>query len=90
MIRANLKIYGQVQGVFFRRSAKLEADRLGIVGWTRNDNDGSVEMMAQGEKEKIDKFIAWCKKGPPFAKVEKVDVFWEKDLHDYSDFSIHD
>lgn len=90
MIRVNLKIYGQVQGVFFRRSAKLEAERLGIAGWVRNEPDGSVGIMAQGDKKVVDKFIRWCKRGPPFAKVEKVDVSWEKDLHDFENFSIHD
>jgi len=46
--------------------------------------------MAQGEKKSLDKFIKWCKKGPPFARVEKIDVHWEKGLHEFGDFSIHD
>src|SRR3989344_5559541 len=89
-VRAHLKIIGQVQGVFFRRSAKIEADKLGIVGWVKNSDDGSVEVMAQGEKGDTNRFIKWCKKGPPFAKIEKVDVHWEKELHDFDDFSIHE
>jgi len=89
-IRVHLRITGQVQGVFFRRSAKIEAEKLGIVGWVRNESDGSVEIMAQGEKKNVDKFIKWCKKGPPFARVEKIDVHWEKGLHEFGDFSIHD
>ena len=89
-IRVHLRITGQVQGVFFRRSAKIEAEKLGIVGWVRNESDGSVEIMAQGEKKNVDKFIKWCKKGPPFAKVKKVEVEPHKDLHDFADFSIHD
>ena len=89
-IRFHIRVTGQVQGVFFRRSAKLEAERLGIVGWVKNSDEGSVEIMAQGDKKSADEFIKWCKKGPPFAKVEKVDVSWEKDLHDFDDFSIHD
>ena len=87
-LRVHIRITGQVQGVFFRRSAKIEADRLGVVGWIRNDNDGSVEVMAQGKKENIDKFIAWCKKGPPFAKVEKVEVEGQGGLEEFDNFSI--
>lgn len=87
-VSVNLKIYGQVQGVFFRRSAKLEAENLGIGGWVRNREDGSVEALAEGPKDKVEKFIAWCKKGPPFAKVEKVGVEWKKKPENFGDFSI--
>ena len=88
--RVHIKIFGEVQGVFFRRSAKLEAEKLGFVGWVKNSNDGSVEVMAQGEKKSMEKFIKWCKKGPPFAKVKNVEIEWHKDLHDFDNFSIHD
>ncbi len=90
MVRVNLKIYGEVQGVFFRRSAKLEAENLEIVGWVKNSDDGSVEIMAQGPRDKIKKFIAWCKKGPPFAKVKEVEAEVQKGTEDFKDFSIHD
>ena len=90
MIRAKINISGQVQGVFFRRSAKLEAEKLGIVGWARNLDDGSVEVMAEGDRENVDEFIKWCKSGPPFAKVEKVEVEEQKGLEGFSDFSITD
>jgi len=88
MLRYHLKIFGQVQGVFFRRSAKLEAERLDVVGWIRNDDDGSVEIMAQGEKKNVDKFIVWCKKGPPFAQVENVEIEEQQGLEDFEDFEI--
>ena len=83
----HIVIYGQVQGVFFRSSAKDEADRLGLVGWIRNDRDGSVEVMAVGTRTNLDKFLAWCKKGPPFAKVENVEIDWQEaqDLFDSFD-----
>lgn len=90
MIRVNIRIYGQVQGVFFRQSAKQEAEKLGIVGWVKNKSDGSVEIMTEGGKENIDKFIKWCKSGPPFAKVEKVEIEEFKKSEDFSDFSIVD
>ena len=90
MIRVNLKIHGQVQGVFFRRSAKLKADSLGIVGWVKNRDDGNVEAMVEGERAKIAEFMNWCKKGPPFAKVDNVEIKEQKGLEGFSDFSIAD
>lgn len=89
-IRFHIRVTGQVQGVFFRRSAKIEAEKLGIVGWVRNDEDSSVEVMAQGEKKNVDKFIAWCKKGPPFARVKDVEVEEQKGLENFDGFEILD
>jgi len=87
-VRAHLYIEGNVQGVFFRRSAKSKAGELGVVGLIRNRKDGSVEAIAQGPKIKVDAFIKWCKKGPPFAKVEKVEVEWKKNLEDFEEFEV--
>lgn len=84
----NIKIYGQVQGVFFRHSAKQEAEQLGIVGWTRNNADGSVEIEAEGSEKQLEEFIKWCKKGPVAANVEKVEVEWKKDLEEFEGFEI--
>lgn len=81
-------IFGRVQGVFFRKSTKEKADELGVLGWVRNDSDGSVEIMAVGEKEILEKFIKWCKKGPPLAKVENVEADWSKASSDFEEFSI--
>lgn len=87
-VRTHLYIEGNVQGVFFRRSAKMQADKLGVVGLVRNRRDGSVEVIAQGPKSKVNAFIKWCKKGPPFAKVEKVEVEWRKNLEDFEEFEV--
>ena len=87
-VRAHLYIEGNVQGVFFRRSARTKADELGVVGLIRNRKDGSVEAIAQGSKSKVDAFIKWCKKGPPFAKVEKVEIEWKKNLEDFEEFEV--
>jgi len=87
-VRAHLYIEGNVQGVFFRRSARSKAGELGVVGLIRNRKDGSVEAIAQGPKSKVNAFIKWCKKGPPFAKVEKVEVEWKKNLEDFEEFEI--
>ena len=87
ILRVHIFIYGEVQGVFFRRSAKNKAEEMGVVGWIRNRSDGSVEAVVQGPKDKIDKYILWCKKGPPFAKVEKIEIEWKRNLEDFEDFS---
>ena len=70
----NIKVYGRVQGVFFRASAKTKADELGIVGFVRNENDESVYVEAEGEEENLKQFVAWCGKGPKYAIIERVEV----------------
>lgn len=69
----NIKVFGKVQGIFFRAKASEQADWLGIVGFARNESDGSVYIEAEGEEEELDKFLEWCHKGPLLAKVEKVE-----------------
>lgn len=78
----HLLIAGQVQGVFFRRHVKAKADELGITGWARNTEDGKVEIVAEGEESggkegKLAEFLAWCREGPPPAKVESVKIKWD-------------
>lgn len=89
-VRAHLYIEGNVQGVFFRRSAKMQAEKLDVVGLVRNRRDGLVEIIAQGSKSKVNAFIKWCKKGPPLAKVDKVEVEWKKNLEEFDGFEIED
>lgn len=69
-----IRIYGKVQGVWFRASAKEIADRLGVRGFAKNEADGSVRIVAQGEEEAVEEFLAWCEEGPPGAEVGKVEV----------------
>ena len=80
-----IKIYGQVQGVFFRATAKEKADTLGIKVLAENDPDGTVSIEAVGEKEKLDEFIKWCHLGPSLAQVEKVEVT-ENSLKKFKEF----
>ncbi|KKQ21546.1 MAG: Acylphosphatase [Candidatus Wolfebacteria bacterium GW2011_GWC1_37_10] len=69
-----IKISGFVQGVFFRYSAKVEAEKLALVGYVKNLDDGLVESVVCGKAEKIDEFVKWCHKGPVLAQVEKVEI----------------
>jgi acylphosphatase len=70
----NITVTGRVQGVGFRYFARSEAFHLGIKGLVRNMPDGSVYIEAEGESDSIDKFIAWCKEGPPHAHIENVSI----------------
>ena len=76
MLRATILVSGKVQGVFFRVSAMGEAQRLGLVGTVQNLPDGLVEAVVEGSEEHLDEFAAWCRQGPPGARIE--DVFVRK------------
>ena len=69
-----IKIYGKVQSVGFRYSAEREAKRLEIKASANNEPDGSVRIEAEGDDGNLEKFIAWCHKGPENARVERVEV----------------
>lgn len=69
-----IRIFGRVQGVFFRASAREEARRLGLAGFARNEPDGSVLIEAEGDEPALERFVAWCRQGPPGARVERLDV----------------
>ena len=73
-IRRHVLIKGMVQGVNFRNATKQEADQLGIVGWVKNLEDGRVEAMFEGTPDAMQRMIEWCKRGPPAAVVEAVQV----------------
>jgi acylphosphatase len=74
LLTRHLLITGRVQGVFYRESMRREAERLGVTGWVRNRRDGGVEAVAQGKEDAVEALIAWCRSGPPAARVEDVAV----------------
>ena len=76
--RARVNVRGRVQGVFFRAETRDRARSLGLGGWVRNVPDGSVEAVFEGERERIDSILAWCRRGPSLAEVDGVDVAWEE------------
>jgi acylphosphatase len=77
-----------VQGVFFRREIAYLARQLGVTGWTRNLSDGSVEVVAEGEKEALDKLIQFCRVGPSGARVRSVSVEWQDFKAEFRGFRI--
>lgn len=88
MKRAELKIHGRVQGVFYRDSAGRRANKLGITGFAKNEADGTVCIVAEGEEENLKKFIRWCYNGPILAKVIKVDAEWKQASGEFKRFGI--
>ena len=83
----HLIIKGKVQGVFFRASAKETAELLGVTGWVKNTREGNVEAFINGDENKLQEFIAWCKRGPSKAIVTEV-VIDEALEESFKDFSI--
>lgn len=81
----HLIVSGQVQGVFYRASMVDEAQRLGVKGWVRNRQDGTVEAQLQGDGESVAMLIAWARRGPSAAVVSNVLVELAE-AGDYSDF----
>lgn len=68
------RIYGHVQGVFFRQSTRREAQRLGLNGYACNNEDGTVTIEAEGPADALDALEAWCQHGPPAAQVDRVEA----------------
>jgi acylphosphatase len=66
------RVTGQVQGVAFRWHTQEQAQRLGVVGWVRNEVDGSVLVHAEGEDDAVDALVEWCRHGPPSSRVDSV------------------
>lgn len=88
MARAHVKISGRVQGVFFRYETQALAEQIGTKGWIRNTLEGGVEAIFEGEKEKVERMLDFCRSGPPGAKVTNVEVEWESYRGEFSGFNI--
>ena len=86
--RAHVYVSGLVQGVFFRYETAKLALRLGLTGWVRNLYDERVEAIFEGEKDKVEEAIEFCRHGPPNARVSNIEVKWEEWTGKYHDFTI--
>lgn len=73
MICKHYHVFGRVQGVWYRGTAQDRARQLGLRGWVRNCEDGSVETVACGTPEALDDFKAWLSEGPPSARVDRIE-----------------
>ena len=86
--RSHIMISGKVQGVFFRMETKQVADSFNVSGWVKNNRNGSVEAVFEGEKEAVDSVVKWCKTGPPFSSVSRVDITEEDYKGEFRGFDI--
>ncbi|HYK47248.1 MAG TPA: acylphosphatase [Parafilimonas sp.] len=84
----HIKVTGRVQGVFFRKATQEKAYELHVTGWVKNCDDDSVEIFAQGEQNNLNKFVEWCKQGPPRARVEDIQITDEENEDHVTRFSI--
>ena len=87
-VRVELRIHGYVQGVFYRDSAHRRARMLGLCGYVENLDDGSVAVVAEGEESAIEKFVAWCRVGPPSARVSRIDITRTPPIGEFTDFEV--
>jgi len=88
LARVHIYVSGRVQGVFYRSNTRKRALELGLTGWVRNLPDGRVEIVAEGEREKLERLIEWCRRGPPLARVEDLEIRWEKPRGEFDSFTI--
>lgn len=88
MKRVSILVKGKVQGVFYRASTVTKAQQLGVKGFVRNEPDGSVYIEAEGNEEKLNELIAWCRVGPPRARVDEVLVETYSTLGSFTDFRV--
>lgn len=87
MQQAHVFISGDVQGVGYRAFVRKNARQLGLTGWVRNTEDGGVEAVFTGEKEKVEDMIKQCNEGPFLAEVKHIGFEWE-DSENFTDFTI--
>ena len=88
IVRFHAKIYGYVQGVSFRYYTLRQAQALSVNGYVRNCSDGGVEVVAEGEREAVEKLLAWLRIGPPAAEVERVEVEWQEPQGKFRRFEV--
>ncbi|MEN6369117.1 MAG: acylphosphatase [Thermotogota bacterium] len=86
--RLEARIFGRVQGVFFRQSTLTQAGRLGLVGTVKNEPDGSVFVVAEGERVVVEALLDWLHRGPERAFVDRVDATWSAPTGVYAEFRI--
>ena len=87
MVHKNIQIFGRVQGVGFRYSARLAARNYGIKGYVRNMSDGSVYLEVEGSEDNVTRFINWCREGPDFAYIDHINIT-DGSLRNFESFEV--
>lgn len=88
MTEVKIEVFGRVQGVRFRQFVKDIADKLSIKGYVLNRHDGSVLIIGQGDKNKLEELVSNVEKGSMFAKVDGLSYFWRKETKKFENFDI--
>lgn len=88
MKRLTAIVYGRVQGVSFRHYTRLEAQRLGLVGWVANRPDGAVQVVAEGPEPTLQQFVVFLQRGPAMAQVTDLELRWQEATGEFSHFGI--
>lgn len=88
MKRVECIVRGRVQGVFYRATARQWAQEAGVAGTVRNLPDGTVEVIAEGEEEKLAHFLEGLAQGSPFSKVDGIAVEWKEPANEFFDFRV--
>jgi acylphosphatase len=78
VIRRRVVVHGRVQGVFFRDTTRRQAQTRGVAGWVRNNRDGTVEAVFEGDADAVERMVELSRRGPSGARVERVAVFEEE------------
>lgn len=86
--RVHIWVNGRVQGVYFRFATQGEALKHDVTGWVRNTPDGRVEAVFEGDEAAVHQMIAFCHKGPPYARVHRVDVIPETYQGEFKRFEV--
>ncbi len=88
MIRKHVYFSGKVQGVYFRYNTKKKAEKEGVNGWVKNLQDGRVEAIFEGPKDRVSEVVRWCKEEQPHAVVGDVEVHEEEYQGEFESFRI--
>ena len=84
----NITVRGKVQGVYFRLTTKAVADQLGVKGFVRNQDDGSVYIEAEGDDFALDSFLEFCQEGPDRAEVEDISCIAVDEIKGFQNFEV--
>lgn len=82
------RVHGRVQGVSFRETTRQKALALGLTGWVRNDDDGSVHITAEGLRPSLEQFTEFLATGPIMARVTRVETHWQAATGEFTTFAI--
>jgi acylphosphatase len=88
MVRATIRVYGEVQGVGFRAWVARKASKLGLAGYVENRPEGYLLIVVEGDRGRVEQLLEECRRGPPLARVERVDVEWGEYKGDFEGFEV--